>query len=468
MSDMIDRVRNTGEGADARRDQLRHGDVEPRRQRRRAVELIEVVPGSTVDGRYEVRREIARGGIATVCEGRHLLSNAKVALKLLQAPAARRASAHARLVAESRALAALRHPNIIGLHDAGRCDTHGPYLALEMITGRPLEGLLVTRPQLPVAQTVALIVQLCAALEEVHRCKLLHRDVKPANIMIARDRSADQVKLIDFGVARASSTDDVEARLTKEGELLGTVAYMAPEQIGSSDVDARADVYSAAVVLYECLSGELPYAGSNALQLLAAQMTGGPPPALSEKHPELAAFDEVVRRGLSYDRAQRFATARELAVALVKAFNKPVPALGLLDRNDEYRQSPSPASLAPMTPDHPPAGEPLPALRRQFARATYVTPVRLLWDQGSMDGRTADISEGGMMVMTSGPFKEVALVKVRVPLPSSGRVAALQARAKWAKDSRGQSAIGLEFLDVPEPVRLDIRSYVAIMTGAPQ
>jgi len=428
------------------------------------MEIEELITDTVVDGRYAVKREIARGGTSTVCEALHIFSGAKVALKLLQYPAAQRPSARARMIAEARALGTLRHPNIVALYDAGQCATHGPYLAMEMIPGRTLDSLLVARQRLPLGQAVALIVHTCSALDMAHRRKILHRDIKPANIMIMPQRAGDQVKVIDFGVAQMSDASALENKLTKSGELLGTVGYMAPEQIGGADIDVGADVYSATAVFYECLTGDVAYPGDNHLMRLANQLTGAQPRSLRDHGLEVSpAFEQIVQRGLSVDPGDRYRSVGDLSRALLVALGGPAPMLELLDRASDLVGA---SYLNYEVSVSPPAGAGAAVgRRRQFVRAPYVTPVRLLSQKHTCDGRTADISEGGLMVVAEPSFEDNEPVKIRLPLPASGRVAVLEARARWAKTSRGQRAIGLEFCDVPEHAREEIRRYVELMTA---
>ncbi len=429
----------------------------------------EAGPESVVDGRYVVRREIARGGMACVFEAEHLVTRAKVALKTLTHAALGKPAAHARALREARALGAICHPMVVAIHDAGTCTRHGPFLALEMISGRPLDGILLAKQRLSVGQAVAVATELCDALDEVNRRGIVHRDVKPANVLIGRTPVGDQVELIDFGVALVAGEADIPdaSKLTKEGELLGTVEYMSPEQItGRGTVDGRSDVYGAGVVLFECLTGEVPFSGSPTA-IISSIVMGSPPPPIRERRADVpAALEEVVRRALAIDLEKRFRTNYELAAALRSAMNGSVPRLDLLDvrdarASDRALPGPDAAPAAGAAPDAFPR-------RRQFARAPYVTPLRLVLPDGRIcDGRSEDISEGGVLMVTDTECARDATVEVRLPLPGSGRVVVLRAITKWIKTRRNQRAVGLELKDAPDDVRAEIRVYVAAMTGAP-
>jgi serine/threonine protein kinase len=195
---------------------------------------VEASPASTIDRRYTVRREIARGGMGIVFEAEHSLTRSPVAVKVLTTAALGWPIVHARLMREARALAVARHPGVASVLDAGVCRSHGPYLVLEMIEGRSLESFIVARRTLDVESTVAVAQQLGAALSYVHSTGVVHRDVKPGNVLVTRDagREGDVLKLLDFGIARVGEGDDVvERKLTQQTDVLGTIEYMAPEQI---------------------------------------------------------------------------------------------------------------------------------------------------------------------------------------------------------------------------------------------
>jgi serine/threonine-protein kinase len=426
-------------------------------------DLEVAAPESIVDERYVVRREIACGGVGCVFEAEHVITRAKVALKTLTRPALDHRTAHTRLMREARVLGALRHPNIVLVQDAGFCDKHGPFIALEMIDGRPLDGILVARRTLGVGQAIAMLVQLCDALGAVHSREIVHRDIKPANILISRTSVGDAVELIDFGVASVGKDDDVvEEKLTKMGEILGTVEYMSPEQLmASAPVSASTDVYAAGIVLYECLAGDVPFSGSPTA-IIAGMLQGQRPPSLRAVRADVPLeLDAVIQRALEVDPEKRYRSARELAQACVAAIGGSAPSLDLLEVERDKDQ---PFAHAPGA--SPPDDVPDPR-RRQFVRAPYVTPVRILLPNGlTRDGRTEDISEGGVLIVTDNECARDQRVKVRLPLPSTGRVVTVDAVTRWIKTGRNRRAVGVEFQDPPEDLRAEIRDYVALMTVA--
>jgi serine/threonine-protein kinase len=220
--------------------------------------------GNTVDGRYELRRDLGRGAGGIVFEARHTFTGRRVALKVVapDVPRAKLEELRGRLMREARALAAVHHPGVVEVLDGGVLDDGTPFVVMENLEGRTLEGLLTTRGKLSIHETVALTLQLADALEATHEAGVVHRDMKPSNVLITRDRDGrERVKLVDFGIAQIAGSKD-EEKLTGIGALIGTPAYMAPEQLlALEDVDLRADLYALGITMFECLTGNVPYIG---------------------------------------------------------------------------------------------------------------------------------------------------------------------------------------------------------------
>ncbi len=454
-----------------------------------------------VDRRYRVRREIAKGGMGTVTEVEHVVTGARLALKTLRGSVLANGVARERLLREAKSLGSLRHPGVVAVIDAGFCPLHGPFVAFEMIEGRPLDGLLLARGRLGVEQSVALAFELADVLDYVHRHGVLHRDVKPSNVIIADTPVGDRVELIDFGIAAQQRAP--EARLTTEGEVLCTVEYASPEQLMTPhQVDERSDVYSAAALLYECLTGTVPYTGP-LTAIIARHAMGTPAPQASSHRPDIpGALNALLERALRPNPDERFQSARELRDECEKVLGAPPPALALLEtagssasRTAETDQAPDPLPGRPIqanqftAPARPPPlptpaitaavqaperqapprqapprqAPPRQAPQRRFERAAYVTPVRVLLGSRSLDGRTEDISEGGVLLVTEGLCDADQVVDLKMPLPGSGRVASLKAKTRWVRKNRDRRALGLEFVDPPEDVCADIRLYVSLM-----
>lgn len=434
-------------------------------------DLVEPSPGSIVDRRYLLRREIARGGIGVVFEAEHLVTRAKVALKTLARPALDHLPSHARLMREARILGMIRHPRVVYVQDAGHCPTHGPYMGLEMIDGRPLDGLLATRSVLDIGQAVALVTQVCDALDVVHARSIVHRDIKPANILISHTPIGDQIELIDFGVASIGREDDViETKLTKAGELLGTVEYMAPEQLmGTAPVGPQADVYACGVVLYECITGDVPFNGSPTA-IISSLLARERPKSLRRTRSDVPLeLEAVVMKALEVDVSKRFTSVREMSAAILHAVGGVVPELRLLDvcgDKVEHRAGDNIARPGRDTVLETVTAADEPGRRRKFARAPYVAPVRVVGGGGRvLDGRIEDISEGGVLLVSTSGWEPESRVKLRFPLPSSGRVHDFEGIVKWSKSRRMHFAVGIEFVGVGDAIREDIRAYVAALGG---
>lgn len=434
-----------------------------------ARELVEASAGTVVDSRYTTRREIARGGMGIVFEAEHQRTGARVAIKTLTRMALGVPAALQRIMREARALGRLRHSGIVSVFDAGVCSAFGPYLVLELVDGRPLDGILMARRQLDAAAAIALISQVAEALDWAHARGVIHRDLKPSNLMVTCEQGRDQdvVRVIDFGVAAVAGEEDGTEKLTRHGDMLGTVEYMAPEQIvAEGAVDSRADVYALGAVLYECLVGEVPFPGP-APRVITSLLSGARPTPVSERvagiPPEL---DAIIDKALAARPASRFASAGEFAAAC-----RGVVAAGrleLLERGQDAALAPVDAALQSQrsekgTVDEVSRAREQAQARRRFARAPFVSPVRILTQAGHFDGRCEDVSEGGLLMIGEAPIQEGESVRVRFPLPASGAIATIEATARWARNSRGQRAVGVQFLDAPDTALTDIRRYVELM-----
>jgi serine/threonine protein kinase/tetratricopeptide (TPR) repeat protein len=263
--------------------------------------------GSELAG-YRIESLIGRGGMSVVYLAEDPRLGRRVALKLLVPELAGDERFRERFLRESRLAASLEHPNVLPIYDAGEVDGL-LFIAMRHVEGRDLRSLLQVQGPLPLERALALVGQLAWALDSAHARGLVHRDVTPGNVLVAE---GDHVYLCDFGLSRRVVST---ASLTETGQLLGTLDYVAPEQIQGEDADGRADVYSLACVLYECLTGKPPFARDQGIAVLWGHVHE-PPPAPSTARPELpAALDEIMARGLAKARAERFERCGELVAA---------------------------------------------------------------------------------------------------------------------------------------------------------
>ena len=278
-------------------------------------------------GVYTLIREIGRGGMATVYHGEDSKHNRAVALKLLDAATSSWLGGE-RFRREIEVVARLQHPHILPLYDSG--DVDGLlYYVMPLIGGGTLRDRIAREGPLPIDDVRRITADVAAGLDYAHRHGVVHRDIKPANVLLDEEHAA----IADFGIAQrvVSGASD---RLTSAGMLVGTPTYMSPEHVGGGlQLDARSDVYSLACVVFEMLTGDVPFKAPTVAALLGKHLSD-PVPSARAARPELpAAIDDVLRRALAKDPTQRFASARELAQTLDRAFEAPagpaaVPALG--------------------------------------------------------------------------------------------------------------------------------------------
>ncbi len=262
-------------------------------------------------GRYQLLDLLGRGGMGEVWRAQDTMNDRVVALKVLPAQWAEDEVFQQRFRREAHAAASLNEPHVVPIHNYGEIEGR-LYVEMRLIEGRDLQAVLASGPLIP-TRAVAITEQVAMALDAVHQVGLVHRDVKPSNILIAR---YDFAYLIDFGIARAAQ----ETGLTSAGHLVGTVNYMAPERFrGDDDTDARADVYALACVLEQCLTATAPFAGEGLEQQLMAHLTA-PPPRPSQINATVPTeFDAVIARGMAKDPDERFQTVLELAEAAREA-----------------------------------------------------------------------------------------------------------------------------------------------------
>jgi len=277
-----------------------------------------IAPGRILGGRYQLDECIGSGGMGTIYRARRLHIGDTVAVKILRPEVVENEISRERFHREARAAALLHHPNAVVIHDVGEDADGTAYIVMELLEGLNLRQVLSEQRTLTPERAYGIIRQACAALEAAHRRGIIHRDVKPDNIILLDSHDdADHIKILDFGIAKlrdkAIDTLSLEKSLTSVGTVIGTPNYMSPEQCQGETVDARSDIYSLGVVLYEMLTGALPFTAKTPTGVAIKHVTEHPKrPA--ELRPGLdLAIDRVVLRALEKDPAARHQTALELA-----------------------------------------------------------------------------------------------------------------------------------------------------------
>ncbi|MBW2455777.1 MAG: PilZ domain-containing protein [Deltaproteobacteria bacterium] len=389
-------------------------------------------PGQTLDGRYELRREIAFSGRSLLFEAEHPMTGRVVAVKVQRPGQARVPIMHTAFEVQVRLHADCAHPSVVQLLDAGTIDlaldetVNVPYLVIEMLDGRSLEGIIGGRGTMPVAEVVQLGVGLCRALARIHRAGVVHGAVSPAHIMVPPkpegeptwEGSAPAVKLIDFSQA-AGEVAGVRytPTLNQEG-----MEYQSPEQLSEEDLTAATDVYSLGVVLYECLTGNPPV---GRIIVPPHKLNKDVPPPMS------TAIEAAVQRKAS----ERPQSAQAFAEALSKAPPAPPP-----------RKPPKPR------------GQPT---RRATHRVAYVAPVEIRRDVGlPIEARCEDISVGGMMVVSGAKLEDKERVVVHFALPGNGETVIAPAVVCWRKAARNNLYVGLQLDKLSAKANAAIEQHV--------
>jgi serine/threonine-protein kinase len=342
--------------------------------RRKQNKLPDPLIGTVVAGRYRVLALLGEGGMGQVYMAEHEAIEKRVALKVLRAEYSAKPDIVTRFQQEAISASRIKHVNVLDVFDFGQLDNGCFFLAMELLEGNDLADDLVRDRIIEPARAVRIAIQICRALGAAHSRGVVHRDLKPENVFLQRTADGDEVvKIVDFGIAQLRSSDEAAAsehkrrRLTRTGMIFGTPEYMAPEQAAGRKADLRVDIYALGVILYEMVTGAVPFTGETFMAVLAAHLNNVPP-SIHQAYPDVTISTElrsVIMRALAKDPAARFQSMGELASALFAtpegARSTHLPA-----------QSPAPAIQQQVPGDSPDA--PLPPASQHSPTAACGTP----------------------------------------------------------------------------------------------
>ena len=262
----------------------------------------------TVVGNYKITEKIGEGGMGAVFKGVDLMLEREVAVKILRPEFASQPEVVERFRSEAVTLAKLNHPNIATLHSFFR-QGNEYFMVMEYVRGEGLDRVIRRGGAMPLTDAVAHFCQALDGIGRAHKLGIIHRDIKPANVMVTEDGS---IKVMDFGIARVLGT----ARMTKQGNIIGTIEYMSPEAIQGQEVDARADIYSLGILLYEMLTGRIPFDADTEFSMMMAQIQQAPPPPRTFAPHIPLPLEHAIMRSLAKKPEARFQTAAEFRSAL--------------------------------------------------------------------------------------------------------------------------------------------------------
>jgi serine/threonine-protein kinase len=305
----------------------------------------------TVVGNYRITQKIGEGGMGAVFKGIDLMLEREVAIKMLRPELAQQPDVVERFRSEAVTLAKLNHPNIATLYAFLR---HGNdfFMVMEFVQGYTLDSLIRRNGAMPVDHAVTLFCQALEGIGRAHKLGIVHRDIKPANVMLTSEDGA--IKVMDFGIARVLGT----ARMTRQGNIVGTIEYMSPEAIKGEEADARTDIYSLGILLFEMLTGRLPFISDTEFGMMMAQIEQAPPPPTSFAPQVPLGVERAIMRALAKKAEARFQTASEFREALQTGLQTafaPTRAMSSVNPPPPTRVAPGPSTPPQSYPSAPPA-----------------------------------------------------------------------------------------------------------------
>jgi serine/threonine protein kinase len=346
--------------------------------------MIDPLVGQTIKGTYLIQQKIGGGGMGDVYKAIHTKLDSPVALKIVKPALLGHTAMVHRFQREARAASKLHHPNVVAVTDFGESDDGMFFMVMEYVSGKSLAQVIADDAPIPERRVVHIAAQILSALAEAHANQILHRDLKPENVMIERRRDVrDSVKVLDFGIAKVLAAGAGASTLTQAGLVCGTPGYMSPEQLRGGEVDARSDLFSLGVVLYEMLTHKLPFEAQTPMEMLHKHLSEPiPPPSKRRGRPVSPDLEVLVLRALSPMRDERPASAEGMREELLAA------ALSLAEEDDP-EQGLATEVLPPREPSRP------------VGAARLATPPRSEAARAAPQGtRTRDVAAGRKTPLT--------------------------------------------------------------------
>lgn len=277
--------------------------------------------GQTLAGKYRIEQLIKTGGMGSVYRGKHVLMDKTVAIKVLRPSLAGDDAVVARFSREAKAASKISHPHAVNVTDFGEAENGVVFLVMEYLDGRTLKEIIAAEGPLPLDRAVEIVRQVAGALDVAHSQGVIHRDLKSENIMLVHHNGDEWAKVLDFGIAKIRLPEGAhDTEITQANLVVGTPQYMSPEQCSQSGaLDARSDLYSLGIILYEMLSGRVPFTGESATAIMMKQVQDPAPSILTARSDLPAGVDGVIKRALAKQPLDRFQSAGELSSALAAA-----------------------------------------------------------------------------------------------------------------------------------------------------